>query len=411
MPAAAGANVDPALLFSDPAHRPGTHVLLIGIGDYPWLEDGESYIVEEHEEGAMGMGQLAAPPISMRKMSEWFLGSFDNPDRPLASLSLILSEPEITPYTHPRLLDACEVPRGTVEDVRRAVGAWIKRASTRRDNALVFGFCGHGLQAGNPVLLCRDFGEDTESPFQGAIDFEQFRIALSTRQPDTQLILIDACRVPNFDDAALGQATPGNSLLDPQSLTKRDNAPALQSVQFATSLYTEAWGRNDGPSLFTEALLKALAGGAAEMTADWWVTSSRLHTVLTTYLARASADEGVVQRPAAQLQDFKICKPGPIAVDVYVSSAAEPQIWREKWRIKAMRKGFEKEFVHLPPAPPNPDFKEWKVELVNPTQKASDVVYDVQASFGNGSAFADCVESIIAYPPEVSCALPVSKRP
>ncbi|MEG3148194.1 caspase family protein [Sphingomonas sp. RT2P30] len=413
MAEANSAGPDPALIFLDRTDRPGTHVLLVGIGDYPWLEEGSKYVAEEHEEGALGMGQLAAPPISMRNLADWFLDSFQNPERPLASVSLILSEKSPAKYEHARRLpNTGAVPRGTLDEVRKAVIAWSKRASGRRENSLVFGFCGHGLQAGNPVLLCRDYNEDAESRFQGAIDFEQFRIALSTRQPDTQLILVDACRIPDLDDAQLGQATPGNPLIDLQSLTKRDNAPALQSVQFATSLYTEAWGRDEGPSLFTEALLKGLDGGAAEMTADWWVTSSRLHTVLTTYLARASSAEGVVQRPAAaQSQDFRICKPGPIAVDVYVSSVNEPAVWQERWRLKAMRPGFEKEFIHVPAAQPDPDFKEWKLRLINPTQQPADVIYNVHANFDQGSAFKDCVEPVIAYPPEVTCFLPVSKRP
>jgi hypothetical protein len=402
---------DRALIFHDPAKRAGTHVILIGIGDYPWLEDGSKFVAAKNEENAMGMGQLAAPPVSMRRMADWFLDSFDNPDRPLASLSLLLSEKTPNLYKHGRALPGVgAVPRGTINEVQTAIAAWVQRASGRRDNALVFGFCGHGLQSGNPVLLCRDYGKIPQSRFQGAIDFEQFRIALSTNQPDTQLLLVDACRTPDLDDSQLGQATPGNALLDVQSLTKRDNAPAVQSVHFATSLYSQAWGRNDGPSLFTEVLLKALNGGAAEQTANWWVTTSRLHTVLSTYLQRASMAEGVVQRPAAQSQDFAISKPRSIAVDVYVSSL-EPAIWQEVVNIKARRGNFEEVFVHKPPAPPDLDFKNCSLRLVNPTQRPADVIYDVQASFGPESLYQDCTEKIIAYPPEVSCDLPVSKRP
>jgi Caspase domain len=401
---------DPSLVFNDDAKRAGTHVLLIGIGDYPWLEDGIAFVAADHEENAMGMGQLSAPPISMRAMANWFLSEFDNPDRPLASLSLLLSEAEDSHYAHPRATGGTDaLPRGTIDDVRAAVAAWIKRASLRRDNALVFGFCGHGLQSGNPVLLCRDYGKDPLGRFQGAIDFEQFRIALSTMLPDTQLVFVDACRTPDPDDSQLGAATPGNPLIDMQSLSKRDNSPALQSVHFATSLYTPAWGRPDSPSLFTGAVLKALGGGAAEHTADWWVTTGRLQTVLSTYLQRISASEGVIQRPAAQSQDFRICKPGPITVDLYVSSR-DPAIWQEQVNIKARRGSFEKAFVHTPPAKPDPGFIGCTLDLVNPTQGFADVVYDVHALFEAGSKFGDCDEKIIAYPPEVVCLLPVSKR-
>lgn len=405
---------DPALLFHDPADHAGTHVLLVGISDYPWLEGGGSYAAADHEANAMGMGQLAAPAISMRRMADWFFDRFANPDQPLASLALVLSEPDPATYAHPAAAaPPAPLPRGTISEVQDAVAAWVKRAAGRGDNALVFGFCGHGVQSGNAVLLCRDYGRNTEDRFQGAIDFEQFRIALSTRRPDTQLLLVDACRTPDLENSLLGQATPGNALLGMQSLAARDNAPAMQSVHFATSLYTEAWGRNDGPSLFTEAVLKGLDGGAAEHSADWWVTTSRLHTVLSTYLQLVGSAEGVVQRPAAQTQDFRISKPGKIAVDVCVSSR-EPAIWRESVTIRACRdKTVASTVSHAPP----PDssaltgFRGCTMQVVNPSQDPLDVMYEVQAEFSDMSEFQDCARKIIAYPPMTNCELPVSRRP
>lgn len=400
---------DPALIYSDPADRPGTHVLLVGIGDYPWLEDGSDYDAELHEENAMGMAQLDAPPLSMRKLADWFLDSYDNPERPLASLALILSEAEPVSYGRDGMEGGPrELPRGTVADIEKAAVEWVRRASGRRDNGLVFGFCGHGLQAGNSVLLCRDYGEVPESRFKGAIDFEQFRIALASYQPDTQLFLVDACRTPIDDDERLANATPGNPLLDPQGLRKRDGRPAAQSVQFATSLYSEAWGRNDGPSLFTEALLKALAGGAAESSDSWWVTTGRLHSVLSKYLQRIGAAEQVKQSPATQSQDFRVCKPGPIQVDLYVKSH-EPAIWLEPVSFKASNNGFAKQLEHDPPGGEE-GVCECKIELMNASQEVDDVTYSVEALFGADSQFANCLKRIVAYPPEVECDLPVSKR-
>ena len=99
---------DQALVWEDPTDRPGTHVLLIGIGDYPWLTCGTSFDAEQHGEAAMGMKQLSAPPVSMRKLADWFLdpadrSGFDNPARQLASISLVLSEATPASYSHPRL--------------------------------------------------------------------------------------------------------------------------------------------------------------------------------------------------------------------------------------------------------------------------------------------------------------------
>lgn len=403
---------DPALVFHDPADRPGTHVLLIGIADYPWLEGGSEYVPQHHEGNARGMGQLTAPAVSMRKMADWFLGKFDNEERPLASLSLLLSEAKPEPYTHPKALarDVAQ-PSGTIEEVSDAVNEWIERANRRRDNGLVFGFCGHGVHSGNPVLLCRDFGRKTQHPFRGAIDFEQFRIALSTRQPDTQLLLIDACRTPDLETALLGEATPGDHLLTVHSLSTRDEAPAAQSVHFATSLFTEAWGRDREASLFTGALIRALSGGAAEHSAGWWVTTSRLHTVLRAYLQRISASEGVIQRPTAQTEEFRITKPGPVEVDVYVSSG-EPAVWHEQVTVRALR-GSDAvgEIEHAPAAGELEANQEpLCMTLTNTGFSAADVTYEIHGLFRPDSQFEDCLEQIIAYPPEVNCVLPVRRR-
>jgi hypothetical protein len=211
------------------------------------------------------------------------------------------------------------------------------------------------------------------------------------------------------DKSQLGQATPGDRLLDLSSLTTRDNSPALQSVHFATSLYTESWGRDTEPSLFSNALLEALAGGGADPTVNWWVTTSRLHAALSTYLARISLNEGISQRPAAHTQDFPISKPKGITVPLYVRSLV-PAIWNEKFTIEARRGPVSVQKIsHQPPV--QPGFSGCALYLTNPTQRPSDVTYDVHALFDATSAYLDCNEQIIAYPPEVTCDLPVSKRP
>jgi len=46
-----------------------THALVIGVGRYPQLKDGDSTEFPEHEE----MGQLDSPPYSAVKFSKWLL--------------------------------------------------------------------------------------------------------------------------------------------------------------------------------------------------------------------------------------------------------------------------------------------------------------------------------------------------
>jgi Caspase domain len=394
---------DPALVFQSDAAKPGTHVLLIGIGEYPWLLDGAECTTPQQQARALGMGQLGAPPLSIRALADWFLAphGFANTDKPLASLALLLSEPGDPHYHgHP-------VPRGTAAEVAAAVSEWLDRANGWRDNALVYGFCGHGVQSGNPVLLCRDYAENPQNRFEGAIDFDEFRIALSTRQPDTQLLLIDACRTPDIELAQLGQKTPGNPLIGLDSLTTRDNAPALQSVHYATSLYTEAWGPHQGPSLFTEALLDALAGGGANQADDWWVTTSRLHAALATYLVRISRDAGISQRPSANTQEFRITKPAKIELPLYVRSA-DPAVWAQKLTVRASRGSEFSEDYHHDPAN---GADGCAFRLANtPSQEPEDVLYEITAEFDAPPKFANALKRVIAYPPEVTCDLQVRPR-
>jgi len=67
-------------------------------------------------------------------------------------------------------------------------------------------------------------------------------------------------------------------------------------------------------------------------------------------------------------------------------------------------------FDHTPANPPV-DVGECTLELLNPTQDPDHVNYRVEATFDEHSKFADCFKRIIAYPPEATCELPVSKRP
>jgi len=72
-------------------------------------------------------------------IAEWFLdgetkpGGFVNAARPLGSLSVLLSE--LPAGSRSQFADA-SIPRATFGNVKKAVGAWIKRASSHPDNFL-----------------------------------------------------------------------------------------------------------------------------------------------------------------------------------------------------------------------------------------------------------------------------------
>ncbi|MBB5695974.1 hypothetical protein [Muricoccus pecuniae] len=101
---------DRALVFHGKDIRAGVHVLLIGSA-IPWAEGGAKCTRSAQRIAAMGIGQLGGPPMSMRAMANGFCDVSPNPDRPLARLSLLLSEPAVASYRGQK------VPRGTIADV------------------------------------------------------------------------------------------------------------------------------------------------------------------------------------------------------------------------------------------------------------------------------------------------------
>ena len=186
---------DAGLVHQVNVNGPGTHLIAIGIGCYHHLPGGLGTTTKHH----LGLGQLSSPPISARAVASWFIEKFDCTERPLASVSLVVSEKTPQPFENPVTGQKFEtLPTGTIEEVKTALRQWITRAETNSRNSIILYFCGHGLSAGvQNYYLMRDYGEDNEDPLFGAINFRNLLSGLSTKKPSYQLLLFDACRLPN----------------------------------------------------------------------------------------------------------------------------------------------------------------------------------------------------------------------
>jgi hypothetical protein len=157
------------LIHHDPGTVPGTHALVIGVGTYPHLQGGQA-----QGQRTDGLGQLSSPPVSARRMTEWLLGEYHCPDRPLASLALLTSEPRSAPLRNPRTGRAHKVARADIDHIPAAVTEWYARGDTSPNNRMIFYFCGHGTAQGEDMaLLARDFSLDARNPLNGALDFRQ----------------------------------------------------------------------------------------------------------------------------------------------------------------------------------------------------------------------------------------------
>ncbi|MGJ5208138.1 caspase family protein [Bradyrhizobium sp. HKCCYLR20261] len=303
--------VDPALIFEDASPGPGTHAIVIGIGHYD--------AVAAESIAAAGLEQLAAPPLSARALVTWFLDHFDNPGRPLKSVSLVLSEGETArPFSHARTIPGARPTIGAVSDVVPAIRAWLKRASSHSDNLAIFFFSGHGVSTGEPILLLRDYGIDPENRFDGAINFNRFAAAMKTKLPTHQVFFIDACQNPDplafSPDAAHREV--GLACIE---ATTYGPVNAQQSVHHSTSDLTVAYARTSGLSLFTDALIQGLNGGGAQSGTEWYVSTLGLQSVLSHQIERLARKLNIVQVPhAARCYQIPIHKPAAINVPLYV---------------------------------------------------------------------------------------------
>jgi hypothetical protein len=393
-------DVDSALVYENVAAKPGTHVILIGIGTYRYLIGGE----DENPDTADEMGQLDAPPKSVKVLADWFLDHFENPERPLASLALVVSADAPVRYAHGRATaEDHDLPRGTVPEIKAAVRAWNTRASVHRGNQTIFFFCGHGLFSGSSVLIARDFGETMETRFDEAVNLDDFLAAMLTMQPDNQVFVVDACRTPAaLENALIGRKNTGDGLLSPVPLAARGGSLAKQSVHLATSTLAPSYGRTDGISIYTDALIRALSGGGAQSDLDWWIGTNGLQTALAAYTARIARKYDVAQEPdRIRSGQFKVHQPTSVKVPIYVT-CHPAEVWGECFRIDALLdNSVSKSCAHDPVAGANGEEVELSLDLER---------YEIKVCFGEASQFGGGAKKVLAVPPEAPCCIPIEMR-
>jgi hypothetical protein len=268
---------DPAdVMFYDPAVVPGTHAMVIGIGQYPHLIGGAAPARKSD-----GLRQLSSPPISAREFAKWVLNDYQCPGKELASLSLLTSEPNPAPFTD-RTGTAHDVPTAGIATIMTAVKEWKRRGDTSPDNRLIFYFCGHGISEGNDMaLLAREFSLDDDNPLLSALDFGQLVNGLRKCAAEQQIFFVDACRassdvlISQYDGRFVGQVP----LLG-------GGRPRREAITYYSTLAGDlSHARPDSVSLFTDALLRGLCGaGSDDSAGDWWVNTSRLHEAVDHFM-------------------------------------------------------------------------------------------------------------------------------
>ncbi len=283
-----------------------THALIIGVGEYPYLLGGSKAKDADFVEG---MGQLSSPPISARAFADWLILEHYNPEKPLGTVALLLSEAEAEPYENPITKESFAVERALMEQVKNAVRAWKVRGDAHDGNQLIFYFCGHGIaDGGATTLLLENYGEIDDNPLEGAIDFSRMRLGLaSSCKAREQLYIVDACRV-GVDTVEDANGFRGDPIVAPKKIP-----PRARPVLYSTVAGAPAYGRKGVASYFTDSLLRALRGGGADNYPTgkvWSLTTTRVKEAIDTYMDRLHTSGKIARElhaaPADDLSTFAL---------------------------------------------------------------------------------------------------------
>lgn len=303
-----------ALYFNSNIDGPQTHILIVGVGSYPFLSGGRQS-KEQTFDGAQLLGQLGSPPISAEAFYKSILNLNENGCwiTPLGTVDVLVS----ADAESVGLFDGKELEPATIANVKSAYWRWKERCNTDEGNTALFFFCGHGLDNGEQYLLAEDFGENTGNPWEGTFAFDMTRRAFSACKAKTQIFLIDACR--QLTNNMVSTDLPKNPI-DPPNRYVTESKFSL--VQKAAAPNEAAYGIDGQPSFYTKALINALHGHASSNKSDNWIVSTAaIATQMTTLLMQVAESEGYDQRCISTTSDVTdlLKLPGPPEVPLTIT--------------------------------------------------------------------------------------------
>lgn len=236
---------------------PGIHALIVGVSEYPHLQD------EDSPARGLELKSLTSAAASAFKVYEWLLRNQTSLPLPLATCRLLLSPSEGELAANPGM-GHVNWQRATRDALDAAAGDWRKDARKHRDGMTFFYVAGHGFQRNrdDTVLLMEDFGQPGAVLLKNAVEFQNIYSGMALARPDDsiarrQLYCIDACRVRPSLFSRFEQLR----MLDVFDIPILDvpddrNAPIIH----ATVPGDVSYGKPQEQSLFSQALLAYLDG-------------------------------------------------------------------------------------------------------------------------------------------------------
>jgi hypothetical protein len=265
---------------------PGTHALICGIGDYPYLGGGRDVSAP-----FSGFSErLASATRTATDLHEWLVKHADDLAAPLATSRLLIA---------PTGGDAPQTESPTLYNFLRAATAWRDDAAGHREGLAIFYIAGHGLMLtrADQLVLLHDFAEGVGSILRNAINVGSVWQGMA---PTTSLTEIARTQLYFVDTGASIESLPDNlvgahatQVFDSPLASPEDRV----AITFTAAAGHAVYGKIGGKTLFGEALIECLDGAAAEQleAGEWGVTTAGLTSTIGVLLRERTAEFGVDQ--------------------------------------------------------------------------------------------------------------------
>lgn len=335
------------LVFEDQVNGHATHVLVVGIGTYPFC--GPNATVAAFQQ----VLDLTSPPVSAHEIVRHLIANKNRLAAPLATIDLLGDPVAGSEFVAPT--------PATFSNVRTAMRAW--QARGRQGDCLLLYWCGHGFlnAADRHLLVCANAGEDGDF-WQNTVDSKGAYIRSVGSRASTQLWLIDACRedsseIPVVD--AVGNPTLRDLNDHPLVLIRDKDLTKYVS----SSIFAKAAGDPNEASHFCKALKQAIEWEAySEGGQGWQIRTGELLAPINQILQR----QRLVQR--ANITEG-------MGANVVWSTATPPDIPAEFWcdpvlerrQVRLELHTIDTQSLQVSPLDaqdePDPDLQPWQKDI------------------------------------------------
>jgi len=294
---------------------------------------------------AGGMTQLRSPPQSAKAIARWLIEEYKHPQKPLASLSLLISgsgKPGFT-FNNGAKETSVETSQAIYREVETSIRDWHALGNQNSEHLLLFFFCGHGIAKGPELaLLLSDFGAVDNAPLDGAFDFRRLRQNMDECAAREQCYFVDACRVGS-ELLISNDGYSGNPIIQRQGLTNTTGRFRQAPVFYSTLAGAEAYAEANNPSLYTLALLEALSGaGAGDEDGPWRVRTNLMHDAIGFLVKDASQRLGLSQLQIPPSDDLSSIDLNVISTpQVPVIVSCQPVDANEKATLRCEGPGYQ----------------------------------------------------------------------